>query len=357
MKKALITGITGQDGSYLTELLLEKGYEVHGIVRRSSTINTPRIDHLIDNPKIFGKTLFLHFGDMTDANALNEITKKIQPDEFYNLAAQSHVKVSFEIPTTTAMIDAIGTLNVLEAVRVHSPHTRIYQASTSEMFGGVGYNMPKTGYTEKSAVHPRSPYGCAKVYAFWITNNYRESYGMHASNGWLFNHESPRRGETFVTKKIAVWFGKNIEHILDGKKTFRTGDKPLQMGNLHSYRDWGHAQDYVEAQYLILQQPKPDDYVIATGETHTVKEFIDLCFSYMSDGKKLDWFGSGIDEKAYYNGKAVVEVNPQYFRPAEVDYLLGDSTKARTVLGWKPRYNFDKLVQEMAEYEKGFYSV
>jgi GDPmannose 4,6-dehydratase len=356
MKKALITGISGQDGSYLAELLLSKDYEVHGIIRRSSSINTDRIDSLIENDKIFNKTLFLHYGDVTDANNLNELVTKIKPDEFYNLAAQSHVKVSFEIPSYTAQVDGVGTLNVLEAVRNHSPETKVYQASTSEMFGGVGYNMPKTGYTEKSPIHPRSPYGCAKVYAYWITKNYREAYGLHASNGWLFNHESPRRGPTFVTKKITTWFGKNIECILENKP-FRWNLSPLQMGNLHSFRDWGHAKDYVEAQYLILQQDKPDDYVIATGETHTVKEFIDYCFACMSNGKTLEWYGSGIDEKAYYNGRIVVEVNSQYFRPSEVDYLLGDATKARSVLGWEPKYDFKRLVEDMSEYDKGFYSV
>ncbi len=356
MKKALLTGVSGQDGSYLVELLLENGYEVHGIIRRSSSINTDRIDRLIENKEVFNKTFFLHYGDVTDSNNLNELVAKIRPEELYNLAAQSHVKVSFEIPSYTAMVDGIGTLNVLEAVRNHSPETKVYQASTSEMFGGVGYNMPPTGYTEKSPIHPRSPYGCAKVYAYWITRNYREAYNLHASNGWLFNHESPRRGETFVTKKIAVWFGKNIDSILSGDDYYR-GSKTLQMGNLHAYRDWGHAQDYVEAQYLILQQPKPDDYIIATGETHTVKEFIDLCFANMSDGKKLDWYGTGIDEKAFYNGKIVVEVDAKYFRPTEVDYLLGDATKARSLLGWKPKHDFKSLVKDMATYEKGFYSV
>ena len=346
MKKALITGITGQDGSYLTELLLEKGYEVHGVVRRSSTINTPRIDHLINDKNIFNRYLFLHFGDVTDANNINDLVKKIQPDEFYNLAAQSHVKVSFEIPSYTAMVDGIGTLNVLESVRNFSPHTKVYQASTSEMFGGVGYNMPKTGYTEQSAIHPRSPYGCAKVYAYWITKNYREAYNMHASNGWLFNHESPRRGETFVTRKITLWFAKNASKILKGESVI-----PLQMGNIHSYRDWGHAKDFVEAQYLILQQNKPDDYVISTGKAYTVKEFIDLCFLHVSSGVSLEWYGIGADEKAYFNDKPIVEINSKYFRPSEVDYLLGDSTKSKKILGWEPKYDFVKLVREMITYD------
>lgn len=355
MKKAFLTGISGQDGSYLAEFLLDKGYEVHGMIRRSSSINTDRIDHLIEDSNIFNKKLFLYYGDITDANNINELVSKIQPNELYNLAAQSHVKVSFEIPSYTAMVDGIGTLNVLEAVRNHSPHTKVYQASTSEMFGGMGYNMPTTGYTETSPIHPRSPYSVAKVYAYWITRNYREAYNLHASNGWLFNHESPRRGETFVTKKITTWFGKNIESIISHNH-FKV-PKTLQLGNLHSFRDWGHSKDFVEAQHLILQQDKPDDYVIATGETHTVKEFVDLCFSYMSDGNVLGWCGTGIDEKAYYNGKLVIEVNPQYFRPTEVDYLLGDSTKARTILNWKPKYDFKKLVEEMSLYDKGRYNV
>lgn len=356
MKKVFITGISGQDGSFLSDFLLENGYEVHGMIRRSSSINTDRIDHLIEDKNIFNKRLFLYYGDITDANNINDLVSKIQPNELYNLAAQSHVKVSFEIPSYTAMVDGVGTLNVLEAVRNHSPHTKVYQASTSEMFGGMGYNMPPDGYTEKSPIHPRSPYGCAKVYAYWITRNYREAYNLHASNGWLFNHESERRGETFVTKKITTWFGKNIDTILKGTDHFR-GSSTLRIGNLHSYRDWGHAKDYIEAQYLILQQEKPDDYVIATGETHTVKEFIDLCFAHMSDGMKLEWSGSGTGEKAYFMDKVVVEVDPQYFRPSEVDYLLGDSTKARTVLGWKPKYDFNALVKVMSLHDKGKYSV
>lgn len=357
MKKALITGITGQDGSYLAEYLIEKGYEVHGVIRRSSSLNTPRIDHLINDKKIFNKILFLHYGDVTDSNNLNELVSKIKPEEFYNLSAQSHVKVSFEIPTYTAMVDGIGTLNVLESVRNHSPQTKVYQASTSEMFGGVGYNMPKTGYTEESAIHPRSPYGCAKVYAYWITKNYRESYGMFAANGWLFNHESPRRGETFVSRKITVWMAKNIYKILNGNEVSGSDYSPLQMGNLNAYRDWGHAKDYVEAQHLILQQDKPDDFVIATGKTYTVKDFIDLCFLHASDGISLEWRGTGIEEKAYYNDKLVVEVNSKYFRPSEVEYLLGDATKAEKVLGWTPKYDFRSLVREMMLSDLRLYNV
>lgn len=350
MKKCIITGITGQDGSYLAEILLEKGYEVHGVVRRSSTINTPRIDHLITNDAIFGKTLFTHYGDMNDANNINELVAKIQPDEIYNLAAQSHVKVSFEIPYSTAMVDAIGTLNVLEAVRNHCPKAKVYQASTSEMFGGVGYNMPKEGYNEDSPFHPRSPYGCAKIYAFWITKNYREAYQTYACNGLLFNHESPRRGETFVTRKITIWCGKNYPAMRDGKPVV-----PLQLGNLNAYRDWGHAKDYARAQYLILQQQVPQDYVISTGETHTIKEFIEKCFKFME--LEIEWRGPSYGEYATLKGQSdpVITVNSKYFRPSEVEYLLGDSSKARRELNWTPEYSFDALVNDMMEYDVGLY--
>lgn len=351
MKKALITGITGQDGSYLAEILLEKGYEVHGIVRRSSTINTPRIDHLMNDERLFGKVFFTHYGDMTDANNINELVSKIQPDEIYNLAAQSHVKVSFEIPYSTAMVDAIGTLNVLEAVRNHCPKARVYQASTSEMFGGVGYNMPKKGYNEDSPFHPRSPYGCAKIYAFWITKNYREAYQTYACNGLLFNHESPRRGETFVTRKITMWCGKNYTALKEGRPV-----EPLQLGNLNAYRDWGHAKDYAKAQHLILQQERPSDYVIATGETHTIKEFVETCFKYME--LEIEWNGPPATEYGAVKGRSgpVVVVNSKYFRPSEVEYLLGDSSKARKELGWIPEYSFDGLVNDMMEYDVGLYA-
>lgn len=351
MKKALITGITGQDGSYLAEILLDKGYEVHGIVRRSSTINTPRIDHLMSDETLFGKTFFTHFGDMNDANNINQLVSEIQPDEIYNLAAQSHVKVSFEIPYSTAMVDAIGTLNILEAVRNHCPKARVYQASTSEMFGGVGYNMPKEGYNEDSPFHPRSPYGCAKIYAYWITKNYREAYNTYACNGLLFNHESPRRGETFVTRKITIWCGRYYSNLKEGRKV-----EPLQLGNLNAYRDWGHAKDYARAQHLILQQDRPDDYVIATGETHTIKEFVEKCFKFME--LEIEWKGSPLSEYATLKGKSdpIVAVNPKYFRPSEVEYLLGDSSKARKVLNWTPEYSFDDLVNDMMEYDIGAYA-
>lgn len=341
MKKAFITGTTGQDGSYLVELLLNKGYEVHGIVRRASTFNTTRIDHLIENPNIFGKRFFTHFSDVTDPQSLNELITKIQPDEVYNLAAQSHVKVSFEIPYYTAQVDAIGTLNVLESVRNHCPKARVYQASTSEMFGGQPNEMPEGGFTETTAFHPRSPYGCAKIYAFWITKHYREAYNMFSCNGLLFNHESPRRGDTFVTKKITNWV----------KNWAKDPSIPsLQLGNLNSYRDWGHAADYVEAQWLILQQDTPDDYVIATGKTYTVKNFLEECFKCL--GKKIEWVGSGLDEKGYCDGKLIVSVNPKYFRPSEVDYLLGNPSRAMKQLNWQPRFTFETLVQDMMKNEK-----
>ncbi len=336
MKKiAIISGITGQTGSFLAELLLTKDYIVHGIIRRSSTINTDRIDHLINDPILFNKSLFLHFGDMVDSNAIGKLVFDKQPDEFYNLAAQSHVKVSFDVPNFTAQVDGLGALYVLEAVRNYSPKTKVYQASTSEMFGGVGYNMPDGGYTEESPFHPRSPYGCAKIYAYWITRNYREAYNLFTCNGLLFNHESPRRGETFVTRKITRWMAD-----------WAMGStEPLQIGNMNAYRDWGHAKDYARAQWLMLQQEKPQDYVIATGETHTVREFIEKGFAVYNE--TISWHGEGDSEYGVVNGKTVVKVNPKYYRPSEVDYLLGNPTKAKTELGWKPEYSFDALVEEM----------
>jgi GDPmannose 4,6-dehydratase len=341
-KKAFITGTTGQDGSYLSELLLEKGYEVHGVMRRSSSFNTKRVDHLIDSP-LFNNTFFLHFGDVTDPSNLDALMSKIKPDEVYNLAAQSHVKVSFEIPNYTGQVDALGTLNVLESVRTNCPNAKIYQASTSELYGGLGYNMPEGGYTEESPFHPRSPYGCAKIYGYWITKNYREAYNMFACNGILFNHEGPRRGDTFVTKKITNWMRSNIQDIKNAKKL-----KPLELGNLNSYRDWGHAKDYVNAMYLILQQDKPDDYVISTGEAYSVKQFVEECLKYY--GEKIIWVGEKENEKGYSsNGQLIVVVNPKYFRPSEVPYLLGNSTKAKTKLNWVPQYNFSGLVSDMLE--------
>lgn len=340
-KKALITGVTGQDGSYLAELLLEKGYEVHGIVRRCSSFNTSRIDHLYESP-LFGVDFFTHYGDVTDANVISDLVSKIQPDEVYNLAAQSHVKVSFEIPNYTAQVDALGTLHVLEAVRSHAPKAKVYQASTSELYGGLTYNMPKGGYTEESPFHPRSPYGAAKIYGFWITKNYREAYNMFACNGILFNHESPRRGETFVTRKITIWFAK----YLAAKKAGKTLP-PLQIGNLDAYRDWGHAKDYVEAQWLILQQDNPDDFVIATGETYTVRHFITECFNLA--GLKLHWntINGPHAEFATCDGDVVIQVNPKYYRPSEVAYLLGNPTKSKTKLHWTPKYDFKTLVHDM----------
>lgn len=309
MKKALITGITGQDGSYLAELLLEKGYEVHGIIRRASSINTKRIDH------IFSK-LHIHFGDLADGSALTRIVSKVQPDEVYNLGAQSHVRVSFDVPEFTADVTATGTVRLLEAIRDSGCGARFYQASSSEMFGLV-QEVPQK---ETTPFYPRSPYGCAKVFSHWLTVNYRESYGMHASNGILFNHESPRRGETFVTRKIT----RAVAAILSG-----TQDK-LFLGNLDAKRDWGFAGDYVEAMWLMLQPDKPDDFVIATGETHSVQEFLELAFGLA----ELDW-------------RKYVEIDPRLFRPAEVELLLGDSTKARTKLGWKPKTSFSDLVRMM----------
>ena len=327
-KVALITGITGQDGSYLAELLLEKGYEVHGIVRRASMINTYRIDHIFDR-------ITLHYGDLTDALGIVSVIKKVEPQEIYNLGAQSHVKVSFEQPEYTAQTDALGTLRVLEAVRLlgMEKEVRIYQASTSELYGLV----QETPQTETTPMYPRSPYGVAKLYGYWIVKNYRESYDLHASSGILFNHESSRRGETFVTRKIV----RALSRISTGLQ------KDLQLGNLNARRDWGHAQDYVEAMWLMMQQEKPDDYVIATGKQYSVKDFVDAAAPYF--GFRIEWRGEGLDEFGFdlNTGRTVVKVNPKYFRPAEVETLLGDATKAREVLGWEPKYNFDALVEEM----------
>lgn len=333
-KIALITGITGMDGSHLAELLLEKGYEVHGVIRRSSSFNTDRIDH------IFSK-LKLHYGDLTDPLVMSNLVSKIQPDELYNLAAQSHVKVSFEEPYYTGQVDGMGTLVILEAVRNHCPKCKIYQASTSELYGGMDYNMPSTGYTETSVMHPRSPYGCAKLYGLWITKNYRESYNMFICNGILFNHEGERRGETFVTRKITMALANIKNHIGLGRKDFST----LKLGNIYAKRDWGYAKDYVEGMWLMLQQDRPDDYVLATGETHTVKEFIELACKEC--GWEIKWEGSGISEKGKVNGLTIVEIDERYYRPAEVDVLLGDPTKAMEVLGWKPKVKFEELVKIM----------
>ncbi len=335
-KKALITGITGMDGSHLAELLLEKGYEVHGVIRRTSTFNTDRIDHIFDKLK-------LHYGDVTDPLVISNLISQIQPDEVYNLAAQSHVKVSFEIPYYTAQCDGLGTLAIIEAVKNHCPKARIYQASTSELYGGMGYNMPETGYNESSYMHPRSPYGVAKLYALWISRNYRESYGMHISNGILFNHEGERRGETFVTRKITIGLSK-IKRALERGVDFET----LKLGNLYSKRDWGYAKDFVYGMWQMLQQQSGDDYVLATGETHTIKEFVQLACKEC--GWNINWVGEGVNERGILdNGLTIIEVDEKYYRPAEVNVLLGDYTKANSVLGWSPQVKFQDLVKIMME--------
>jgi GDPmannose 4,6-dehydratase len=334
-KKALITGITGQDGAYLAEFLLGKGYEVHGIKRRASSFNTDRIDHLYQDPHERGVKLFLHYGDLTDSTNLIRIIQQVQPDEIYNLGAQSHVQVSFETPEYTANSDALGTLRILEAIRILGleKKTRFYQASTSEMFGKV-QEVPQR---ETTPFYPRSPYGAAKVYAYWITVNYREAYGMYACNGILFNHESPIRGETFVTRKITRGLARIKEGLQD----------TVYLGNLDSLRDWGHARDYVKAQWLMLQQDNPEDFVIATGEQHSVREFVELAAAEL--GMKLEWRGSGVNEQGIDTvaGRVVVRVDSRYFRPAEVDSLLGDAAKARQKLGWKAETGFADLVKEM----------
>jgi len=346
MKKALITGITGQDGSYLAELLLSKGYEVHGVVRRSSNFNTQRINHLFADERIKDRTFFLHYGDLSDGGALSDLVAGLKPDELYNLGAQSHVKVSFEIPEYTLDINAGGAQRLLNAVVKHSPATRFYQASTSEMYGGVAAEMPTGGYDETCRFHPRSPYASSKVCAYWLTVNSREAYGLHASNGIQFNHESPRRGGTFVTRKITRWLGENAHYLAEGRVLNR-----LKLGNLDARRDWGHAQDYVEAMWLMLQQDKPGDYVVATGASHTVREFINECFRC----KKIavEWRGSGAGEQCLLGGTIpCIEVDPRYFRPAEVDTLLGNAVKARKVLGWKPSHTFESLVESMLKAEE-----
>ncbi len=339
-KTALITGITGQDGSYLAEFLIEKGYEVHGIIRRSSTFNTGRIEHLYLDEWVRDmqkkRLVTLHYGDMTDSSSLIRIIGLVKPDEIYNLAAQSHVKVSFDVPEYTADTDAIGVLRLLEAVRILGMEktTRIYQASTSELYGKVE-EVPQN---ENTPFHPRSPYSVAKLYAYWIMKNYRESYGMYTANGILFNHESERRGENFVTRKISLAAARIAAGLQD----------KLYLGNLNALRDWGYAPDYVECMWLILQQPEPDDYVIATGEYHSVREFATLAFRHA--GIELRWEGEGLNEKGYdiASGRCLIEVDPRFFRPAEVDELLGDPTKARTTLGWNPRKtSFDDLVARM----------
>ena len=335
-KVALITGITGKDGSYLVELLLEKGYEVHGIIRRASTFNTKRIDHLYQDPHEENVRLFLHYGDITDSSNLNRLIEKIRPNEIYNLAAQSHVGVSFDSPEYTAEATGVSTLRILDAIRESGVKTKFYQASTSELFGGLPDTAPQS---EKTPFYPKSPYGVAKLYSYWITVNYRESYDIFACNGILFNHESPRRGETFATRKIT----RAAAAIHLGMQ-----DK-LYLGNLDAKRDWGHAKDYVEGMWRILQQDKPQDYVLAMNETHTVREFVELAFAEL--GYEIEWQVSGVDEKGIdkNTGRVLVEVDPRYFRPAEVELLWGDSTKARTELGWEPKYSFMDLVKEMVQ--------
>jgi GDPmannose 4,6-dehydratase len=335
MKKAIITGITGQDGSYLAEFLLHKGYEVHGIKRRTSLINTDRIDHLYQDPHEQGLKLILHHGDLTDATSLIRIIQEVQPDEIYNLAAQSHVAVSFEEPEYTANSDALGALRILEAIRILKleKKTKYYQASTSELYG-IAQETPQT---EKTPFYPRSPYGVAKLYAYWITVNYREAYGIYACNGILFNHESPVRGETFVTRKITM----ALARIKLGTQ------KNLYLGNLDAKRDWGHAKDFVEAQWLMLQQQQPEDFVIATGKQHSVRDFINEA------AKNLDmdiiWKGKNLEEVGSYDGKDIIKVDPRYFRPTEVEKLLGDASKAKEKLNWSPKISFNQLVKEMVD--------
>lgn len=348
-RRALITGITGQDGCYLAELLLSKGYEVHGIKRRSSSFNTDRIDHLYEDPHLSGRRLFLHYGDLTDATNLIRILQQVQPDEVYNLGAQSHVQVSFETPEYTANSDAIGTLRLLEAIRILGleTKTRFYQASTSEMYGKV-QQVPQS---ETTPFYPRSPYGAAKLYAYWITVNYREAYGMHASNGILFNHESPERGETFVTRKIT----RGMARIHLGLQDC------LYLGNIDALRDWGHARDYVEAMWRMLQQEQPDDYVIATGRQYSVRDFIKHAADEI--GIRLSWHGRGAEEyaeiltapedSAVKPGQRIIAIDPRYYRPTEVDSLLGDPTKAQRQLGWKATTSFEALVREMVQADLG----
>ena len=351
MKVALITGVTGQDGSYLAELLLEKGYEVHGIKRRASSLNTQRIDHIYQDPHEENPRFKLHYGDLTDSLNITKIIQMCQPDEIYNLGAMSHVKVSFDVPEYVGQVDALGTLRILEAVRLLGleKKTRIYQASTSELYGGMPENKNEKGfYDENSPFYPRSPYGVAKIYGFWITKNYREAYDMFACNGILFNHESPRRGETFVTRKIT----RAVARIALGQK------EKFYLGNLDAKRDWGHAKDYVRMMWMILQADKPEDWVIATGETTNVRDFVRLAFKEV--GVELEFKGEGINEKAYVAscsdenykleiGKEILSVDPQYFRPTEVDLLIGDPSKAKEKLGWMPKHNLSTLIKEMME--------
>jgi GDPmannose 4,6-dehydratase len=335
MKRALITGITGQDGSYLAELLLKKDYEVHGVIRRSSSFNTGRIDHLYNDPDIYNKTLFLHYGDLTDSSNLNRLLEKTHPDEIYNLGAQSHVKVSFEVPEYTSEVDGIGTLRFLDAIKKTGLETRFYQASTSELYGKV-QEIPQS---ELTPFYPRSPYAVSKLYSYWMVINYREAYNLFACNGILFNHESPRRGETFVTRKIT----QAVARIKLGLQ------EKLTLGNIDAKRDWGYAPEYVEAMWLMMQQDNPEDYVISTGETHSVREFCVLSFAHV--GIKIGWRGAGINEIGIdlETGVTLIEINPNYYRPTEVDILIGDNAKAKLKLGWEPTIKFSELVKLMTE--------
>ena len=339
MKKALIFGVTGQDGSYLSELLILKGYEVHGVIRRSSSINTNRVEHIYQDPHEKKRKFILHYGDVTDSTSVSKIIKKIKPSEIYNLAAQSHVAVSFEVPEYTANADALGTLRILEAIKFHSMEkkTKFYQAGTSEMYGKIQSKLQN----EKTVFYPQSPYGVAKLYAHWITVNYREAYGLFASNGILFNHESPRRGETFVTKKIITALCK-----IKQKK-----QKKLYLGNLYAKRDWGHAKDYCYAMWKILQQKKPDDFVISTGKQYTIKQFVNKVADRLK--LKLKWVGTGLKEKAIdkNTNKIIIELDKKYFRPLDVENLIGDSNKARKILKWKPKYNIDSLIDDMIYHQ------
>ncbi len=335
MKKALITGITGQDGSYLAELLLEKGYEVHGIIRRASTFNTKRIDHLYKDPHINEVRLFLHYGDLSDGSNISRLIEKIKPDEIYNLGAQSHVRVSFDVPEYTGDVVGLGTLRILDAIKEAGIKTKFYQASSSELFGKI----QETPQKETTPFYPRSPYACAKIYSYWITINYRESYNLFTCNGILFNHESPRRGETFVTRKIT----RGLSRIKLGL------EEKLYLGNLNAKRDWGYAKDYAEGMWLMLQQEKPEEFILATGETHSVRDFIEESAKYL--GFDLEWNGEGISEKGIdkKTRKTIIEIDPKYFRPTEVDLLIGDASKAKEKLGWTAKTKFKELVKIMAE--------
>jgi len=336
MKKALITGITGQDGSYLAELLLEKGYLVHAIMRRASVFTTSRIDHIMDHPN-----LKIQHGDLTDGSNLHRLLSSIKPDEIYNLGAQSHVLVSFEVPEYTAEVDALGPLRILDAMRELNLETKFYQASTSELFGGLPGTQPQN---ENTAFEPRSPYGAAKLYAYWLTKNYREAYNLYACNGILFNHESPRRGQTFVTKKITQFVAK----------IYQGSEEVLHLGNLEAMRDWGHAKEYVEAMWLMLQQDTPEDYVIATGVTYSIREFVEKAFNHINI--QIEWRGEGLDEKGHdsASGRLLVAIDPRYFRPTEVEVLLGDATKAYENLNWRPNISLDELIKEMVDYDIKF---